>query len=78
MKLVRVLEKLDVEGEVAYIFWPAPPLCALATDTFVVHNGKIIVQTFAVLSSHRRNDAINRCAALHAGRPGAAGGYDWV
>jgi ketosteroid isomerase-like protein len=39
-----------VDGEVAYITWHAK--CALAnilmgTDTFIVRNGKILVQTFA-------------------------------
>jgi ketosteroid isomerase-like protein len=40
----------DVQGEVAYIFWQAPPVFPLATDTFVVCDGKILVQTFAMLA----------------------------
>ena len=36
----------DVDGEVAYIVWSAPPLADLATDTFVVRDGKIVVPTF--------------------------------
>jgi ketosteroid isomerase-like protein len=40
----------DVQGEVAYIFWQAPPMIPLATDTFVVRDGKIGAQTFAVLA----------------------------
>ncbi|MCE7988956.1 MAG: nuclear transport factor 2 family protein [Caldilinea sp. CFX5] len=40
----------EVEGEVAYIFWQAPPFFPLATDTFVLRNGKIVVQTFAMLA----------------------------
>jgi hypothetical protein len=40
-----------VEGEVAYIIWHAK--CASAdivfgTDTFIIRDGKIAVQTFAV------------------------------
>lgn len=37
----------DVEGETAYILWKAEPFAPLGTDTFVVRNGKIMVQTFA-------------------------------
>ncbi len=37
----------DIEGEIAYIVWTAEPFVALGTDTFVVRDGKIIVQTFA-------------------------------
>lgn len=39
-----------VEGEVAYIVWQAPPAFPLATDTFVVREGKIMAQTFAMLA----------------------------
>ncbi len=41
----------DVHGEVAYIFWQAPPVFPLATDTFVVRNDKIVAQTFAMLAA---------------------------
>jgi len=41
------LLRRDVDGEVAYIVWKAEPGVLLATDTFLVHNGKIMVQTFA-------------------------------
>jgi hypothetical protein len=44
------MNRQDVEGEIAYIFWQAPPAFPLATDTFVVRNGKILVQTFAMLA----------------------------
>ncbi len=37
----------DVDGEIAYILWKAEPFAPLGTDTFVVRNGKIMVQTFA-------------------------------
>ncbi len=36
----------DVGGEIAYIVWKAEPFVPLATDTFVVRNGKIVAQTF--------------------------------
>lgn len=45
-KLIRQ----DVQGEVAYLLWQAPPLIPLATDTFVIRNGKIVAQTFALLA----------------------------
>ena len=36
----------DVGDEIAYIVWKAEPFVPLATDTFVVRNGKIMAQTF--------------------------------
>lgn len=41
------LIRRDVEGEVAYIVWKAEPGVRLATDTFLVRDGKITIQTFA-------------------------------
>jgi hypothetical protein len=41
------LLRQDVAGEVAYILWKADPYIPLATDTFVIRDGKILVQTFA-------------------------------
>jgi hypothetical protein len=44
----------DVDGEVAYIVWKAETAAnrfELGTDTFVVRNGKIVIQTFASKSS---------------------------
>ena len=41
------LLRRDVDGEVAYIVWKAEPGVRLATDTFIVRGGKIMVQTFA-------------------------------
>ena len=38
-----------VEGDYAYILWTAETadnVCELATDTFVVQNGKIVAQSF--------------------------------
>jgi ketosteroid isomerase-like protein len=44
------LIRQDVDGEVAYLVWKAEPYITMGTDTFVVRNGKIMVQTFAALS----------------------------
>ncbi len=35
-----------IEGEIAYLTWSATPFVTLATDTLLVRNGKILVQTF--------------------------------
>jgi hypothetical protein len=35
-----------VDGEVAYLTWSSKPAVPLATDTLLVRNGKILVQTF--------------------------------
>jgi hypothetical protein len=40
----------DVHGEIAYIIWKADPFIPLATDTFVIRDGKIVAQTFAALT----------------------------
>ena len=42
------LRSLRVEGELAYITWSAGREIPLGTDTFVVRNGKIVSQTFAM------------------------------
>jgi hypothetical protein len=39
--------KAVYEGEAGYILWEAKPWIALGTDTFVVRNNKIALQTFA-------------------------------
>jgi ketosteroid isomerase-like protein len=41
----------DIEGEVAYILWKAEPFIPLATDTFVVRNGKIMAKTFTAFTA---------------------------
>jgi hypothetical protein len=41
-----VLGVQKVEGDVAYITWWSKPAVTLATDTLVVRDGKIAVQTF--------------------------------
>ena len=40
------LNRQEVVGDVAYIHWERKPWFPLATDTFVVRNGKILFQTF--------------------------------
>ena len=44
------LIRQDIQGELAYIMWKAEPYIPLATDTFVVRNGRIIAQSFALLT----------------------------
>ena len=45
----RVL-RMDVHGETAYLLWKAEPFIPLATDTFVVSDGKILVQSFVMFA----------------------------
>jgi ketosteroid isomerase-like protein len=40
----------EIEGEFAYIVWSAGPTIPMATDTFCVRNGKIVMQSFASLN----------------------------
>jgi hypothetical protein len=40
----------EVDGDVAYLVWSARPFVALATDTMLIRDGKIHVQTFTVLA----------------------------
>ncbi len=42
------LRQLRVEGEMAYITWSAGPDVPLGTDTFVVRQGRIVAQSFAM------------------------------
>lgn len=44
------LVRQDVAGEVAYILWKAEPFIPLATDTFVIRDGRILVQSFAAFT----------------------------
>lgn len=44
------LVRQDTRGEVAYIIWKAEPYIPLATDTFVIRDGRIVAQSFAVLA----------------------------
>ena len=46
------MDRTDVTGDIAYILWHSTNEGAdirLATDTFVIRDGKIAVQTFAAL-----------------------------
>ncbi len=40
------LKAHKVEDEIAYITWQAPPFVTLATDTLLIRNGQIVIQTF--------------------------------
>jgi hypothetical protein len=40
------LVRQDIDGDVAYIVWKAEPFIPMGTDTFVIRDGKIVVQTF--------------------------------
>jgi len=42
------LRSLRVDGNIAYITWSVGAEIPLGTDTFVVGNGKIVSQTFAM------------------------------
>lgn len=42
------LRSLQIEGKVAYITWRVGSEIPLGTDTFVVDDGKIVAQTFAM------------------------------
>jgi ketosteroid isomerase-like protein len=42
------LRTLRAEGEIAYITWSVGDLVPLGTDTFIVRDGKIVSQTFAM------------------------------
>jgi hypothetical protein len=45
----RIVRK-EVSGEVAYLVWEARPFVGLATDTLLVREGKIHVQTFTAMA----------------------------
>jgi ketosteroid isomerase-like protein len=38
--------KQEIDGEYAYILWSALPVVLFGGDTFRVHNGKIVAQSF--------------------------------
>lgn len=52
---------LRVHGEVALIVWSAGPALPLGTDTFVVRQGRIVAQTFAMYAARaaRGHDPID-------------------
>jgi ketosteroid isomerase-like protein len=39
----------DIEGDIAYIIWRAEPFVTLATETFVVIDDRIRVQTYLIV-----------------------------
>jgi ketosteroid isomerase-like protein len=41
------MHRQEFAGELGYITWEASPWVRLATDTFIVRSGKILMQTFA-------------------------------
>lgn len=45
------IQRQAVEGDTAYLVWQARPFVAMATDTLVVRDGKISVQTFTPLTA---------------------------
>ena len=45
------LRSLHVDGPIAYITWSVGSEIPLGTDTFVVENGKIVSQTFAMYAA---------------------------
>lgn len=48
------LRSLQVEGHIAYITWNVGDEIPLGTDTFVVENGEIVSQTFAMFAPPAR------------------------
>jgi hypothetical protein len=49
------MKRSEVAGELAYIVWEARPWFSFATDTILVRDGKIMLQTFAAHTA--RGDA---------------------
>ena len=44
------IRRQEVCGDVAYLVWEAKPFVAMATDTLLVRDGKIHVQTFTAFA----------------------------
>jgi hypothetical protein len=42
------IDRTENVGEIAYIVWHAPGFAPLGTDTFLVRDGRIVTQTFAM------------------------------
>jgi ketosteroid isomerase-like protein len=49
MKALMMIRQ-DIHDEVAYITWKAEPFIKMGTDTFVIRDEKIAVQTFLMVS----------------------------
>ena len=45
------MKRQEISGELAYIVWEARPWFVFATDTMVIRDGKIVLQTFAALTA---------------------------
>jgi ketosteroid isomerase-like protein len=45
------INRQEIEGDLAYIVWDAPGFFSIGTDTFLVRDDKIAVQTFAAYSA---------------------------
>ncbi|SDN02953.1 nuclear transport factor 2 family protein [Ensifer sp. YR511] len=45
-----VLQSKVCDGDYAFITWTAKPFLTFATDTFLIRDGKILMQTFASLA----------------------------
>jgi hypothetical protein len=45
------INNMTISGEIAYLAWEAKPWVSLATDTLLVKNGKIAIQTFTSFST---------------------------
>jgi hypothetical protein len=41
------MKRQEFSGELAYILWEAKPWLPFATDTLLIRDGKIVLQTFA-------------------------------
>ncbi len=39
-----------IAGEIAYVVWKAEPFIPMATDTFLIRDGKILVQTVTLFT----------------------------
>ena len=46
MANMKIIEQ-DIDGEYAYAVWTALPVVPFGSDTFHVHDGKIMMQSFA-------------------------------
>lgn len=44
------IQRQEVCADVAYLVWEAKPFVAMATDTLLVRDGKILVQTFTTFA----------------------------
>ncbi len=48
LEAIEVIRQ-DIVGEFVYLLWKSEPSVELAAETYVIRNGKILAQTFAVL-----------------------------